>query len=163
MNHTRDYYRKERARAIHRKEKIIREYRADSLPAYEVDNTEPSLRNSTGMISPIWATKHRGELAKGKIHCSCTLCSYQDVPRADKRMIDKMMAQVSELFDENLGVDVSIINGLNEKLKKAKVFPDHETWRVCTNEKQSKKIDHEAFETLIREKKGENSSGEKTA
>lgn len=51
MNRNREYYRRERQKHINRKKKILHEYLHD-YSWYE----------------------NEGELAKGKIHCSCGLC-----------------------------------------------------------------------------------------
>lgn len=51
MNRTRDYYRKQRANHINRKKRIIH-----SQDDY-------------------WNYKFSGQLSKGKIHCSCWMCS----------------------------------------------------------------------------------------
>ena len=48
MDRSRDYYRKVRENAIRRKHKISKGY---------------------------WHVKHLGVLSKGKIHCSCWMCS----------------------------------------------------------------------------------------
>lgn len=50
MNRTRDYYRKQRARAIHRKKDLSSSYLEGGY--YQVD----------------------GKYSKNKIHCSCPLC-----------------------------------------------------------------------------------------
>lgn len=47
MNRSRDYYRKQRARVIRRKQKIIHG------------------------LNDYWHVEHAGMLSKGKIHCSC--------------------------------------------------------------------------------------------
>ena len=48
MNRSRDYYRHHRERAIQRKKGIARRY---------------------------WHYNHDGQYSKGKIHCSCRMCS----------------------------------------------------------------------------------------
>lgn len=50
-NRTRDYYRKQRAKHINRKKRIIHSQ------------------------NDYWYYKFSGELDKGKIHCSCWMCS----------------------------------------------------------------------------------------
>jgi hypothetical protein len=50
-NHNRGYYRLERIKHIKRKKRIIHN------------------------INDYWHYKYEGELSKGKIHCSCKLCS----------------------------------------------------------------------------------------
>ena len=69
MNRTRDYYRKQRAKHIARKKRIIR-----GLNGY-------------------WGYEHEGELAKGKIHCSCPWCrnkSYDHKAAKDLARIEAM-------------------------------------------------------------------------
>lgn len=70
MNRTRDYYRKQRARHIHRKERIIHEGND-----YWNYGNEP------------------GRLSKSKIHCSCWMCrskSYDSLSISDRKKIDFM-------------------------------------------------------------------------
>ena len=70
MNRTRDFYRKQRVRHIHRKERIIHD-----LQDYWYYGNEP------------------GRLSKNKIHCSCWMCrskSYDSISVSDKRKIDFM-------------------------------------------------------------------------
>lgn len=54
MNHTRDYYRKQRAKHISRKKRMIQEW-------------------SYNQEHPYWVAP-AGALSKGKIHCSCPWC-----------------------------------------------------------------------------------------
>ena len=74
MNRTRDYYRKQRAKHIARKKRIIR-----GLNGY-------------------WGYEHEGELAKGKIHCSCPWCR-------------------SKSYDRKAAKDLARIEAMNESKK----------------------------------------------
>ena len=127
-NRTRDYYRKMRKRAIHRKERIINSYRPDNPPAvFDIKDFDPydHLRKSDyGQISPYWYVKHKGELAKGKIHCSCDLCSYHDTPIGDKRRLMSMSYELSDCLDDEIALSSSLISveisRLNKRIKGAK-------------------------------------------
>ena len=69
MNRTRDYYRKQRAKHIARKKRIIHG------------------------LNDYWGYEHEGELAKGKIHCSCWMCrrkSYDHKAAKDLARIEAM-------------------------------------------------------------------------
>ena len=69
MNRDRGYYRKQRKRAIHRKERILRQL-----------GGEENVR--------AWSHGATGRLPKGKIHCSCWMCrkkSYDAPNIRDKR------------------------------------------------------------------------------
>lgn len=68
MNRDRSYYRKQRKRVIHRKEKILRQL-----------GGEEEVR--------AWARGATGRFSKGKIHCSCYICrrkSYDEPQIRDK-------------------------------------------------------------------------------
>lgn len=70
MNRTRDYYRKQRKRAIRRKSGILR-------------------RIGGEQYVHAWAQGSTGRFAKGKIHCSCWMCrtkSYDEASIRDKRL-----------------------------------------------------------------------------
>lgn len=76
MNRSRDYYRKQRARVIRRKQKIIHGLNDD------------------------WHVEHAGMLSKGKIHCSCPMCrhkSYDEKSMSDKRKDEFAQQQLDEL------------------------------------------------------------------
>lgn len=127
-NRTRDYYRKMRKRAIHRKERIINSYRPDNPPAiFDIKDFDPydhSRKSDYGQISPYWYVKHKGELAKGKIHCSCELCSYHDTPIADKRRLMSMSYELSDCLDDENALSSSLISveisRLNKRIRGAK-------------------------------------------
>ena len=76
MNRSRDYYRKQRARVIRRKQKIIHG------------------------LNDYWHVEHAGMLSKGKIHCSCPMCrhkSYDEKSMSDKRKDEFAQQQLDEL------------------------------------------------------------------
>lgn len=79
----RSYSRRERARNIRRKSKI--------------------LRNTTGDVS----VKHKGMLSKGKVHCSCALCRTKssDSPHISRLREDaRMKAMLEEYTDAESNV-----------------------------------------------------------
>ena len=81
MNRDRSYYRKQRMRAIHRKEKIIRQLGGEEFVS-------------------AWARGAAGRLSKGKIHCSCWMCrrkSYDDPQIRDKRAAMDAAQQLLEI------------------------------------------------------------------
>ena len=80
MNRTRDYYRKQRAKHINRKKRIIHE------------------------LIDYWGYKHDGVLSKGKIHCSCWMCSGKTKvhgwkPR-DLRELEGIKCELNEYYRE---------------------------------------------------------------
>ncbi len=81
MNRDRDYYRKQRKRAIHRKERIL-------------------CRIGGAGYVHAWAHGSTGRFAKGKIHCSCRMCrskSYDNPQIRDKRMAEDAAEQLREI------------------------------------------------------------------
>ena len=98
MNRTRDYYRKQRAKHIARKKRMIKEW-------------------SRGGIGLYWAAP-AGALSKGKIHCSCRICrckSYDYKKAKDLARIEAMNESekyyfndedyLGELYDDELFKD----------------------------------------------------------
>lgn len=89
---SRDYRRKQRAKHIKRKEDIIRAYRLDNPPHYYEDkdlfgNIFKTLNYSEGYWHPYWVVNHRGQLNKGKIHCSCPMCSAKTRNKGTRRQL----------------------------------------------------------------------------
>ena len=81
MNRDRSYYRKQRMRAIHRKETILRQLGGEEFVS-------------------AWAHGAAGRLSKGKIHCSCWMCrrkSYVDPKIRDKRAAMDAAQQLLEI------------------------------------------------------------------
>lgn len=81
MNRDRSYYRKQRKRAIHRKEELLRRIGGDEYVR-------------------AWAHGSTGRFAKGKIHCSCQMCrikSYDDPQVRDKRRAMDAAQQLKEI------------------------------------------------------------------
>ena len=121
MNRTRDYYRKQRAKHIARKKRIIR-----GLNGY-------------------WGYEHEGELAKGKIHCSCPWCrckSYDHKAAKDLARIEAMneseayLDTVDYYFEETLEEYLQ-----NEKLIQRYSIDDYDSfnkdecwWEYLDNE-----------------------------
>ena len=77
------YNRNQREKHIKRKEQILRKHRLDN-PPHKYNDSDifgsivfPRDKNTSfeGMWLPYWIVDHRGKLNKGKIHCSCYLCS----------------------------------------------------------------------------------------
>ena len=76
MNRSRDYYRKQRARVIRRKQ------------------------NNIHSQNDYWQVEPAGMLSKGKIHCSCPMCrhkSYDEKSMSDKRKDELARQQLEEL------------------------------------------------------------------
>ena len=81
MNRDRSYYRKQRKRAIHRRQKILRQL-----------GGEENVR--------AWARGATGRFSKGKIHCSCWMCrrkSYDEPRIRDKRAAIAAAEQLLEI------------------------------------------------------------------
>ena len=81
MNRNRSYYRRQRIRAIRRKESILRKIGGEN-------NLEAWTRGSVGRLS------------KGKIHCSCWMCrsKFYDEPSVrDKRLLLVSAEQIWEI------------------------------------------------------------------
>lgn len=84
------YKRFQREKHIKRKEDILRSYMADSRPhKYDSkDLFQPFVFPlKEGNCTPYWYVKHRGELNKGKIHCSCGMCSAKTRNKGKRRYI----------------------------------------------------------------------------
>lgn len=82
MNRSRDFYRKQRAKHISRKKRMIQEWSANC--AY-------------------WITED-GKLSKGKIHCSCWMCrskSFDNKKANDLARIEAMNESERYYFDPN--------------------------------------------------------------
>ncbi|MBQ7624935.1 MAG: hypothetical protein IJS65_06655 [Clostridia bacterium] len=80
MNRDRSYYRKQRMRAVHRREGILRRIGGEEYVR-------------------AWERGAPGRLSKGKIHCSCPMCSVKsrDVPLArDVRKAEEAKDKLSE-------------------------------------------------------------------
>ena len=77
------YRRSQREKHIKRKEYFLRKSRIDN-PPHKYNDADlfgpiyfPKEKNTAfeGSWEPYWIVNHRGKLNKGKIHCSCPLCS----------------------------------------------------------------------------------------
>lgn len=88
-NRTRDYYRKQRAKHIKRKKRIIHEQ------------------------NDYWKYKFDGDLNKGKIHCSCWLCAFHGMSMSDLRKFETIR---QDLVDS--GVESRYLNTADKKLTK---------------------------------------------
>lgn len=118
-NRTRDYYRKMRKKAINKKMKIINSYRQDNPPAfYNADETDYGYNNSYGSISPYWYVKNKGMLSKGKIHCSCSLCSFHGTTAQDRRQLTSMESKLNDYCDDDESIYIPNLLTLKSKLKK---------------------------------------------
>lgn len=105
---TRAYRRNEREKHIKRKENIMRKYQLDSRPAiYDAKDyfwfTSPLFLDKgnkkyftvdRGMSDCLFfcLIKYRGILNKGKIHCSCALCSAKTRNKGKRRKLGKNYA-----------------------------------------------------------------------
>ena len=91
MNRDRSYYRKQRMRAIHRKETILRQLGGEEYVL-------------------AWEHGAAGRLSKGKIHCSCPMCrhkSYDEKSMSDKRKDEFARQQLDDFFSNAPDVLVS--------------------------------------------------------
>ncbi len=73
------YRRFQREKHIKRKEHFLRKSRLDNPPHKYNDSdlfgSISSSKREEGSWLPYWIVNYRGKLNKGKIHCSCPLCS----------------------------------------------------------------------------------------
>lgn len=84
----RSYRRYQREKHIKRKEHILKMHRPDNMPSYydSSDLWAAEWNNlSIGNCHPYWYVKHKGQLSKGKIHCSCPLCRCKTKNRGRRR------------------------------------------------------------------------------
>ena len=89
------YRRFQREKHIKRKENILRAYRLDNPPHKYNDKdlfsciTFPRGREVAyeGNWLPYWIVKARGQLNKGKIHCSCGMCMAKTRNKGKKRHV----------------------------------------------------------------------------
>jgi len=120
-NRNRGYYREMRKKAIKRKKHIINSYRQDNPPAfidakcsgpelYKLDNSR-----EFGCCDPYWFVEHDGMLSKGKIHCSCGMCSFHRINRQD---IKKFYEMESDLLDEKDFIPSDVLSPLCNALRK---------------------------------------------
>ena len=82
------YRRSEREKHIKRKEKFLRACMPDSRPhKYDSSNLFFPLITplSEGACGPYWYVDCRGKLDKGKIHCSCGMCSAKTRNKGKRR------------------------------------------------------------------------------
>lgn len=74
---TKSYRYFQREKHIKRKEHILHDFGLDNPPhKYNYKDCDYERRGdlSEGEWTPYWRVKHRGQLNKGKIHCSCGMC-----------------------------------------------------------------------------------------
>lgn len=117
----RGYYRDVRKKAIERKERIINQYAEDNPPHlmdydysynYGCEGPYTYKDYSTGNYYPYYVVKNKGYLAKGKIHCSCAMCSCHDTTmRSKKRLMSLNDALDDAAAEVNTGT-------LKNKIKK---------------------------------------------
>lgn len=84
MQRNRGYFREQRKRAIARKISIQKK------------------RIGTKEVNEIYDERRRGQLSKGKIHCSCPMCrkkSYDELSRRDQVELQRYIHQVQEFHD----------------------------------------------------------------
>lgn len=117
-NRSKAYYRDMRKKAIERKKRIINAYRHDNFPAY-FNEYDDDYDSSYGNIFSCWYVAHKGMLAKGKIHCSCSLCSFHGTPMQDKRALKRMESSLLDIEEENYHVNNSGIPTLKNQLRKS--------------------------------------------
>lgn len=117
----RGYYRDVRKKAIERKERIINQYAEDNPPHlmdydynynYGYEGHYAYKDYSKGNYYPYYVVKNKGYLAKGKIHCSCAMCTYHDTTmRSKKRLMSLNDALDDAAAEVNTGT-------LKNKIKK---------------------------------------------
>lgn len=156
-NRSRDYYRKMRKRAIHKKERIINSYRLDNPPAYEIDSREIISGSGYGRSEPYWHVKHSGMLSKGKIHCSCSMCAFHGTTIQDKRKLMSMTAKIDDYLEDIIDCDdTAELFTLKVKIKKkinGEYYPNSSGSRsnYVLSHSESKVFDYEDFRMLIAE------------
>lgn len=153
-NRTRDYYRKMRKKTINRKKRIINSYRQDNPPAiYNKDETDFEFNSSYGDISPYWCVKHNGMLSKGKIHCSCSLCSFHGTTMQDRRKLVSMESKLSDYYNDDESVYIPNLPILKSKLKKEinGVYHPNATGYPGTTISNHSTLNYDDFEKNINE------------
>lgn len=98
---TRAYRRNEREKHIRRKENFLRMSQSDNRPHY-YDAKDYSIMQppkiksfryfSEGNWLPYYIVHARGQLNKGKIHCSCAYCSCKTRNKGKRRRLEKNYA-----------------------------------------------------------------------
>lgn len=128
---TRQFRRKERRNHIARKQHIIRSYCADNMPS-EIDsktNHRQAVwdllfgkgrrgRLEYGDCFGYWSYKYAGQLSKGKIHCSCMLCSFHGPTMQDIRNIEGLEARISDALED--GIESEAVSTAETRLKRDK-------------------------------------------
>lgn len=100
-NRGRAYRRNQRKRHILRKMKIMKAYRHDNMPAF-IDSSDVfhsfvgKESRRYGDCNTYWYVPSPGYLAKGKIHCSCPMCSFNGTTMQDKRRIEEMISDLQD-------------------------------------------------------------------
>lgn len=84
MKRNRGYYRKQRAKFIARKISIQKK------------------KMGIKEVNKIYDERRKGQLGKGKIHCSCPMCrtkSYDELSRRDQAELERSIQQLKEFYD----------------------------------------------------------------
>lgn len=85
----------------------------------------------------------RGSLNKGKVHCSCWLCSFHEYPRQDQKRAASML---NELKDEDLVTEAS--STLPRLRKIARNAPKEKSHGSANAQKTAQHVDYGAFLAL---------------
>lgn len=137
-----EYYRKERIKAIRRKKKIIKDHLQDGIPKeFDSQNLVGALHADVPGFDnfSIWNYNHDGMLSKGKIHCSCPLCTFQGTTYSDAKRLERARYNLTDYMDEE-GYNSNIRKEIDkiEKKNKKESYPMY----ARRNEKRTeKKID----------------------
>ena len=187
MPRSRGYYRYKREEKIARKKRILDYYRLDNAPHYldELD-TEGPIKNSYGYYEPYTSVKHDGYLSKGKIHCSCMVCAFHEVPLPDKRKMDSMNEAIKDIDvpeseypefddlyyyydmygydydaydDEDYHMDGAILHKLENRLKKKRNKYEVRGGFKGTSMGSDHNCDYDEFHALIKKKELHDSLG----
>ncbi|MDO5776274.1 MAG: hypothetical protein Q4P22_06605 [Eubacteriales bacterium] len=124
----RSYRRMQREKHIERKKRILRDNVYCTMPKIIDDKdviTCDEQIEEMGIIGvryyPFFNVKAEGCLSKGKIHCSCPLCSFHGTTMQDRRNIDRMNDEILEYRDGDFcdsDIPISEVKQLSNKLKK---------------------------------------------
>ena len=88
------YTRYQRERHIKRKERFLRKSRTDNPPhkyndrdVFNISFPRGREVSHEGYWLPYWIVNYRGKLNKGKIHCSCGICSSKTRNKGKRRKV----------------------------------------------------------------------------
>ena len=151
----RGYFRYKRELKIKRKLRILNNSRLDNPPHYiDYDDFDESVfwnNRMVGSIYSLWFVKHNGELSKGKIHCSCELCTFHGPTMQDKKRMMEMLDDLQDC-DESIGN----FGQVSSKLKRRIAGEAPAISGQCSLPKSKKTVDYDEFARLIAERNKSN-------